>query len=138
MGGKEAFDAGQLKPSPGAMLQSARQAQGLSAQEVAQRLHWLREYVTLIERDEFASLRRPAFARGYVRAYGRLLGLDENLLLATFDAVRPAVPPRLSAPARRPPQLQKTTLGIVVGLAILALLVLGMWWFQSSLTVGGS
>lgn len=136
MGTKEAFVDGQSRPSPGAMLQAARQARGMSPQEAAQRLNWLREYVTHIERDEFASLRRPAFARGYVRAYGRLLDLDEELLLAAFDAVRPAAQaPRVR---RRPQQLQKTGLGIALGLAVLLLLVLGLWWFQSSLTVGGS
>lgn len=136
MGSEEPYVDSQSRPSPGAMLQAARQARGMTPQEVAQQLNWLREYVTFIERDDFTSLRRPAFARGYVRAYGRLLQLDEAMLLAAFDAVRPpASPPRVR---RRPQQLQKTGLGIALGLAVLVLLVFGLWWFQSSLTVGGN
>lgn len=135
MGSDQAFVDSQSRPSPGAMLQAARQARGMSSEDVAERLNWLREYVTHIENDAFSSLRRPAFARGYVRAYGRLLELDEEVLLAAFDAVRPpAPPPRVR---HRPQQLQKTGVGIALGLTVLVLLVIGLWWFQSSLTVGG-
>ncbi len=140
MGSKEPLlDDTQARMSPGAMLQAARQASGMTPEEVASRLNWLREYVAYIERDEFSSLRRPAFARGYVRAYGRLMQLDEELLLSAFDAVQPPLErPRPGSTTRRPQQLQRTGLGIVLGLAVLALLVLSLWWFQASVTVGGS
>lgn len=139
MGSKEPLlDDTRARMSPGAMLQAARQARGMSPEEAARRLNWLSEYVTFIERDEFASLRRPAFARGYVRAYGRLLQLDEELLLAAFDTVQPPADPRPRPTQRRPQQLQRTGLGIVLGLAVLALLVLALWWFRAGVTVGGS
>ena len=47
-------------------------------------------YVPMIERDDYQGLRSPAFARGYVRAYGKLLELDEEELIAAFE-----VPPVL-------------------------------------------
>ncbi|MDO8862123.1 helix-turn-helix transcriptional regulator [Haliea sp. E1-2-M8] len=138
MGSKEVFAETPARVSPGAMLQAAREARGLTALNVAERLFWLPEYVAFIERDEFERLRRPAFARGYVRAYARMLGLDEALVLAGFDEVRPlpAVP---SARARsaRPLPLQRTGVGIIFGLGVLALLVLGLWWAQSGQAVAG-
>ncbi len=132
MGSKEIFDATPARVSPGAMLQAAREARGLSALDVSQRLNWLPEYVALIERDEFDRLRQPAFARGYVRAYARMLGLDESLVLADFDEVRPAAPaPSAKSRRTRPLPLQRTGIGILSGLGVLALLVLGLWWAQS-------
>lgn len=136
MGSKEVLDDVPIRVSPGAMLQAAREARGLSALDVAQRLYWLPEYVALIERDEFDRLRRPAFARGYVRAYARMLGLDETLVLAGYDEVRP-VPVMSSVRARNPRPLQRTGLGLMLGLGVLALLVLGLWWAQSGQVVAG-
>lgn len=138
MGSKEVFDDVPIRVSPGAMLQAAREARGLSALDVAQRLYWLPEYVALIERDEFERLRRPAFARGYVRAYARMLGLDETLVLAGYDEVRPVL---VKSPVRarnpRPLPLQRTGLGLMLGLGVLALLVLALWWAQSGQVVAG-
>jgi len=138
MGSKEIFDDVPAQVSPGAMLQAAREARGLSALDVAQRLFWLPEYVAFIERDEFERLRRPAFARGYVRAYARMLGLDENLVLAGYDQVRPApVKPSAREFNPRPLPLQRTGRGLVLGLGVLALLVLVLWWAQSGQAVAG-
>lgn len=132
MGSKEIFDDAPARVSPGAMLQAAREARGLSALDVSQRLYWLPEYVAFIERDEFERLRRPAFARGYVRAYARMLGLDETMVLAGYDEAGPA-PAKPSARSRspRPLPLQRTGIGIMLGLGVLALLVLVLWWAQT-------
>lgn len=117
--------------SPGALLREAREAQGLSAREVADRLHLMPGYPAIIERDDFQSLLHPAFARGYVKAYGKLLGLDEMRLLAAFDrlraeAARPA-PRKIRTQAL---QLQHTGVAVVVGLLLLALLVAAIWWWS--------
>ncbi len=138
MGSKEIFADTPARVSPGAMLQAAREARGLAALDVSQRLKWLPEYVALIERDEFDRLRRPEFARGYVRSYSRMLGLDEDLVLACYDEVRP--PPAAAAAKAcrsRPLPLQRTGVGLIFGLGVLALLVLGLWWAQSGQAVAG-
>lgn len=138
MGSKETFDDVTALVSPGAMLQAARQARGLSTLDVAQRLHWLPEYVALIEGNEFERLRRPAFARGYVRAYARILRLDESMVLAGYDELRPAVEkPCVPGHSARPLTLQRTGQGLVIGLAVLALLVLALWWAQSGQAFAG-
>ncbi len=132
MGSKELFDDTPARVSPGAMLQAAREARGLSALDVSSRLNWLPEYVALIERDEFDRLRRPAFARGYLRAYARMLGLDETIVLAGYDEVAPvAAKPSARTRSQRPLPLQRTGVGIMLGLGVLALLVLGLWWAQT-------
>tara|TARA_B100001540_G_scaffold263052_1_gene242679 strand:+ start:2192 stop:2683 length:492 start_codon:yes stop_codon:yes gene_type:complete len=121
--------------TPGTMLRVARQELGMSEREVAERLNLLPEYVGFLERDEYDALRSPAFARGYVRSYGRLLGVDEQPLLHLFDEMRAehgALTPRRIQ--TRPLQLQRTGLGVVTGLVVLLLLVFLLWWWQGGST----
>ena len=74
--------------TPGTLLQAAREALELSQREVADRLHLMPGYPAIIERDDYKALLHPAFARGYVKAYGKLVGVDETRLLAAFDRLR--------------------------------------------------
>jgi cytoskeleton protein RodZ len=117
--------------TPGSMLKAAREVQQLSQREAADRLNFMPGYVAILERDDYQALRSPPFARGYVKAYGRLLGLDEGELLEAFDRLREQQSPEVKKKVEtRPLQLQHTGLGVVIGLAVLCLLVLGLWWWQ--------
>ena len=57
----------------------------MTEREAADRLNLMPNYVGILERDDYTSLRSPPFARGYVKAYGRMLGLHEETLMAVFD-----------------------------------------------------
>ena len=118
--------------TPGTMLRSARLARGFNEREVADRLNLMPEYVDILERDDYASLRSPAFARGYVRAYGQMLGLDEAELLRAFDEQRDTRAEQSKRVETKALQLQSTGLGVVVGLGILLILFVGLWWWQGS------
>lgn len=125
--------AGQLDAfvTPGTLLKAAREGQELDAREVAERLNWMPGYVEIIESDNYRALLSPAFARGYVKAYGRLLAVDEKKLLGTFDELRDGrqdmAPRRVQT---RPLQLQRTGFGVIVGLVVLGLLIFALWWWQ--------
>ena len=117
--------------TPGTLLKAAREAKEMSEREAADRLNWMPGYTAIIERDDFQALRRPAFARGYVKAYGKLLGIDEQQLLDAFDSLQAGA--EVQAQKRvssRPVQLQRTGLGVIVGLVLLLLLVLAIWWWR--------
>jgi cytoskeleton protein RodZ len=125
--------------TPGTLLKAAREAQGIAEREAADRLNLMPGYVAILERDDYQALRSPAFARGYVRAYGKLLGLDEEQLLDSFDQQRAGDQVLEQTQKRvetRPLQLQRTGLGVVIGLAVLLLLVLALWWWQGGQTQG--
>ena len=119
--------------SPGARLKAERVAQGMSEREAADRLNWMPDYVAVIESDNYEELRNPAFARGYVKAYTRLMGLDEEALIAAFDKNRAENASNMEARKKetKPLNLQKTGLGVVIGLGVLLLLVVFMWWRSS-------
>lgn len=116
--------------SPGALLRAEREAQGMSSREAADRLNWMPDYVAVIESDNYEKLRNPAFARGYVKAYCRLMGLDEKILIDAFDHNRAEMASSLESRRRetKPLHLHKTGLGVAVSLAVLVVLVVYMWW----------
>ncbi|MDG2046521.1 MAG: helix-turn-helix domain-containing protein [Halioglobus sp.] len=115
--------------TPGFLLKVAREKQGLTEREAADRLNLMPNYVGILERDDYAALRSPSFARGYVKAYGRMLGLHEETLMSAFDqftVVAPLKNEKLKDV--RPLQLQRTGLGVVIGLGVLLMLVVALWW----------
>lgn len=116
--------------TPGTMLRSARLARELSCREVEDQLNLMPGYADIIEHDDYQALRSPAFARGYVRAYGQLMDLDEVELLEAFDEQRSNRAEEKKRVETKPLQLQRTGAGVVVGLGILVLLFVGLWWWQ--------
>ena len=116
--------------TPGTLLKTAREARELSAREVADRLHLMPGYPAIIERDDYKALRHPAFARGYVKAYGKLVGVDEKRLLDAFDRLRAEEAPMPRKVRTRPLQLQSTGLSVIIGLVLLVLLVVAIWWWR--------
>ncbi len=127
--------------TPGTLLKAAREAQGIGEREAADRLNLMPGYVAILERDDYQALRSPPFARGYIKAYGKLLGLDEEQLLTCFDQLRDSDQEEQQKQKRvvtRPLQLQRTDLGVVIGLAVLLLLVLALWWWQGGKTPGAN
>jgi cytoskeletal protein RodZ len=117
--------------TPGTLLKAAREAQGIPEREAADRLNLMPGYVAILERDDYQALRSPAFARGYVKSYGKMLKLDEEELLSVFDQLRDGDPAQVHKRIEtRPLQLQRTGVGVVIGLAVLFLLVLALWLWQ--------
>ena len=115
--------------TPGALLRKARLATDLSEREVEDQLNLMPGYVSILERDDYQSLRSPAFARGYVRAYGQLMKLDEGELLKAFDDQRESWEQEKKRVETHALQLQSTGLGVIVGLVTLLALFFAMWWW---------
>ncbi|WP_165787021.1 helix-turn-helix domain-containing protein [Pseudohalioglobus lutimaris] len=116
--------------TPGTMLRSARLQTELSEREVEDLLNLMPGYVGILERDDYQALRSPAFARGYVRAYGQLMKLEETELLRAFDEQREHWEKEKKRVETRPLQLQRTGTGVVIGLVILLAMVFALWFWQ--------
>ena len=74
----------------GGALKSAREAQQLTIKDVCGRLHLNEVQVTAMEQDDFSSFNDPTRARAFIRAYSRLLGLDEEQLISKHRQLFPA------------------------------------------------
>jgi cytoskeletal protein RodZ len=63
--------------TPGAKLRAAREAQGLSMQDVATRTRIAQRQLEAIERDDYSALPGIPYAVGFARAYARAVDLNE-------------------------------------------------------------
>lgn len=70
----------------GEILRGGREARGLTVANVAQMLKLGVRQVEAMEAGRFELLPGPAFVRGFLRNYARLLGLDAEPLVAAVDA----------------------------------------------------
>jgi cytoskeleton protein RodZ len=111
----------------GEELARARAALGLSIGDVAQQLKFASRQIEALEQDRYDDLPAGTFARGMVRAYGRLLKLDAETLVARM-AARVAAPDNAEAvaSARRPIPITDTARRINLIYAALSLAILGM------------
>lgn len=68
----------------GETLQRARQARGLTLEEVERDTRISRHYLAALENENFGLLPAPVYARGFLRTYARYLGLEPANLLPLF------------------------------------------------------
>ncbi len=69
----------------GETLRKAREARGLSLENVAELTKINIKYIKAIENDSFDALPGGIYTRGFLRSYARLLGLDPKELLLGFE-----------------------------------------------------
>jgi len=69
----------------GDILQQERQRLGLNEKEVADQLHITMHYVKALESNSFEKLPGAVFAKGYLKNYALLLGLDVEDILSRYD-----------------------------------------------------
>ncbi|MFC4455075.1 RodZ domain-containing protein [Deinococcus sonorensis] len=119
-------------------LKTAREAQGLSLQDVAQRTRIRTDYLRALEAQDLPVLPERTLTRSYLQQYARALGLDPAPLAQEYDRLVPqsreltqatlgpasqatrARTGRVSVPPRRPPRpgLPVGLLGSVVAVAL--------------------
>ena len=70
---------------PGALLRQAREDKGLTIEEMSAISNLTKQVIRGIESDEYSELAGLSFVRGYLKLYAKKLGVDEALVLETFD-----------------------------------------------------
>lgn len=70
---------------PGSMLAEARSAMGLSQQEVAKKLNFRVSLIIDIEAERFDKKLPETFNRGYLRNYARLVKLNVDEILTSYE-----------------------------------------------------
>ena len=79
-------------------MQAQRERRGLSVQQVADDLHVSVGTVEALEAGRFAALGAPVYAKGHLRKYARLLGLDAEALVSACEIEQPPVPELVPLP----------------------------------------
>jgi cytoskeleton protein RodZ len=72
--------------SPGAQLAAVRKQRGWSIEDVASQLNLAPRQIAAIENDDYRALPGMAVARGFVRAYAKLLRIDATPLLPVAES----------------------------------------------------
>jgi len=131
------LDARDAEGSFGRALAAAREARGLTQDDVAVQLRLHRRQVKAIEAEDLAALPEGPFVRGYVRNFARLVDLPAEPLLSLLNAkLRPTEPLRAQtvgsqavSPIQRMPGEPKSGPWVLGG-AVAALVVFAAfgWW----------
>ena len=122
---------------PSELLAEARQRLGLSQKEVADKLYLTTSFIKYIDAGEFSSLPQPAFIKGYLRTYARMVDLSGDEIVALYDAelqiaepipeIRGVTEEDVGTASITGPVLQTG----LIGLGGLALVVSVIWWLVS-------
>jgi cytoskeleton protein RodZ len=123
--------------SVGQLLRQAREQRKLTIQQVALQLNLKIEQVERLEQDQPDGKTLETFARGYVRAYGRLLKLPETELMAalsrqTGSVVSTAKPMRTFSNRTAHQATENRFMWLTYAIIVLLLALLFVWWWQSS------
>jgi len=118
---------------PGEILRQTRERRGLTLEEVATQLNLTVERVSQIEEQQWQLLPGLTFARGYLRLYARLFGMDADALVEQFNQLTGSLPEPLILPERLPIDAEQGRSFLSARLAsliLLAVLVIGgfFWW----------
>jgi cytoskeleton protein RodZ len=73
-------------PGPGAIVRAQRESRGLTQQDIADTLNLGVRVIGDMETENWSRLPGPAFTRGYLRAYAKLLDIDPDVVASAFDA----------------------------------------------------
>jgi cytoskeleton protein RodZ len=116
-------------PKGGERLAEARREQKISVLEVAKELHLDEPKVRALECNDFDLLGAPVFAKGHLRKYAQLVGVDEGDVFADYYALtRSSATPPLIVGSHRIRQEVSPGPWIAV-IAVLLVAVGGYWWF---------
>lgn len=124
----------------GAKLQSARETMRLDRKDAAAQLRLNESIIDMIETNSFPESMPPIFVRGYIRAYGRLLQIPDDIIQAGLEPIKPI--PETLAPQTPPADLPAKTSAapsmlinsknlmkiISAGVAITLLSLVIAWW----------
>ena len=127
--------------NPGETLRQARESKGWLLPEVASKLNLTTTSLSNLEAGAFDKLPGHTFSRGYIRAYAKLLGMDQAALVQQFDQYTGTNAQgsdvhglgRIEEPGR----LSHNLLRIVSLLLVLALVGGGFLWWQDQSALRG-
>ena len=117
---------------PGERLQAARIQKSLSIEDVAGRMHLSTAILKAIEENRFDEITAPIFVKGYLRAYARIVSLDEDEIIRQYVDSYSEEDPPITTTSNMAPELSvadvriKWTTYLVI--VILAALLAAWWW----------
>jgi cytoskeletal protein RodZ len=117
---------GNIMGAFGDRLRREREMRGITLDEISASTRIMRRHLEALEREEFDTLPGGIFNKGFVRAYARFLGIDEEQAVADYLAANSPAPQTEEAfPLEFPDKHDSAKSARSVTLVMLGLLVLG-------------
>lgn len=126
----------------GDRLRREREGRGVTLGEVSESTKISTGFLRALEQEDFERLPGGVFNRGFVRAYCKFLGIDEEAMVADFDAAydgyraEHAPPPPVQPPEEKkkiPIQDYRFSLAVLVPV-ILLITIVSLWRHHSKAT----
>ncbi len=116
-------------PVGGERLAAARREQQISVLEIAKELHLDEPKVRALERNEFDVIGAPVFAKGHLRKYAQLVGVDEGDVMADYYQLNrtTGIPPLVAG--RRRPRREMSPGPWIAVVVVLIVAATAYWWF---------
>ena len=118
---------------PGDRLQAERIKQSLSIEDVARRMHLSVGILQAIEENNFDDITAPIFVKGYLRAYAKIVFLDEDEMIQQYLDYYSDEDPPISSTSNLAPEISSDDARIkwVTYLVVIGLLALfAVWWWN--------
>jgi len=128
-------DSIQVNNGPGDQLQAARILQGLSIEDVASRMHLSLAILQAIEANNFSDITAPIFVKGYLRAYARLVSLNEDEMIQCYVELYSNNDPPINTTSSLRPEISSHNASIkwTTYLVIIVLIaLLSAWWWNKT------
>ncbi len=116
-------------PRCGERLAEARREQQISVLEVAKELHLDEPKVRALERNDFELLGAPVFAKGHLRKYAQLVGVDEGDVFTDYykmtrqESIQPVIV------GRRRLRLELSPGPWIAVIVVILVAAASYWWF---------
>lgn len=119
---------GPQEPVGGERLAAARREKQISIVEIAKELHLDEGKVRALERNEYDALGAPVFAKGHLRKYAELVGVDRDDVMTDYYRLTRAsgMPPIVSG---RPKVHKELAPGPWVALVIMVVAIAAAYWW---------
>lgn len=133
-----AHGKGEAAPSPGGLLRREREKLALSAAEVAGRLHLDAGIIRALEKDDYQQIASPAYARGYLAGYARLVGADSERIMALFSNIVPLELPAISPEVKPSIRVSSShkAVRVLTCMIVLGLVALFLIWYRGHFSGG--
>ncbi|CAK9891169.1 MULTISPECIES: RodZ domain-containing protein [Pseudomonas] len=133
--------AAATRENPGEILRQARESRDWSQAEVARKLNLTVSSLNNLEAGAFDKLPGHTFARGYIRAYAKLLDMDQATLVQAFDRCTGTHAQGSDVHAlgriEEPVRLSHNILRIVSLVLLVVVIGGGFFWWQDQTSLRG-
>ena len=121
----------------GDRLRREREARGVTLGEISESTKISTSFLRALEQEDFERLPGGVFNRGFVRAYSKFLGIDEDAMVADFDAVHEQYradqePPAPIAPVEEKKAAKDYGFSLAILIPLILLITVVFWWHHRS------